>query len=403
MGFLNLFIVALMPVLKVILMTGVGSFIALDRIKLLAPEPNRHLNNIVFYVLSPSLAATSLAETVTFQSFMTLWFMPLNLLLAYIFGSILAWLLIKITKTPTHLQAIVIACCSAGNTGTLPLIMIPAVCEESNNPFGDPSVCSLHARPYASLSLAIGAVYMWSYVYGIMQLYVNKGIDNDSISETVPECSIELATLLPSINVDGIRMNPTGFDGTIGKMSASKRIMQRMKIISEKVDLKKVFAPTAIAAIVGFLIGIASPIRKLLIGNEAPLRVIDSSAYILGEAAIPCMTLIMGANLLRGLKGSEVSRSVIIGIIALRNILLPLIGIGVVKAALRLGLVASDNKLYQFALMLQFAVPPAISVGTMTQFFQLGQCETSVIMLWTYVVAAFTLTLWSTLFMWILA
>ncbi|KAK8691733.1 hypothetical protein V6N13_075232 [Hibiscus sabdariffa] len=75
----------------------------------------------------------------------------------------------------------------------------------------------------------------------------------------------------------------------------------------------------------------------------------------------------------------------------------------VVKAALHLGVVASDNKLYQFALMLQFAVPPAISVGTMTQFFQLGQCETAAIMLWTYVVAAFTLTLWSTLFMWILA
>ncbi|KAK8677339.1 hypothetical protein V6N13_142884 [Hibiscus sabdariffa] len=334
MGFLNLFIVALMPILKVILMTGVGFFIALDRIKLLGPESNRHLNNIVFYVLSPSLAATSLAETVTSQSFMTLWFMPLNLLLAYIFGSMLAWLLIKITKTPTHLQAIVIACCSA---------------------------------------------------------------------VTVAASSIELAALLPSMNVDSIPMQPTSFHATTAKMSASKTIMQRMKIITENVDLKKVFAPTAIAAIVGFVVGIASPIRKLLIGNEAPLRVIDSSAYILGEAAIPCMTLIMGANLLRGVKGSEVSTSVIIGIIALRNIFLPMIGKGVVKAALHLGVVASDDKLYQFALMLQFAVPPAISVGTMTQFFQLGQCETSVIMLWTYVVAAFTLTLWSTLFMWILA
>ncbi|GMI90388.1 PIN-LIKES 1 [Hibiscus trionum] len=111
----------------------------------------------------------------------------------------------------------------------------------------------------------------------------------------------------------------------------------------------------------------------------------------------------MGANLLRGLKGSGVSRTVIIGIIGVRNMLLPLIGIGVVKAALYLGLVASDNKFYQFVLMLQFAVPPAMAVGTMTQFFQLGQCETSVIMLWSYVVAAFSLTLWSTLFMWILS
>ncbi|KAE8713872.1 Auxin efflux carrier family protein isoform 1 [Hibiscus syriacus] len=399
MGFLNLFIVALMPVLKVILITGVGLFIALDRIKLLGPDPNRHLNDLVFYVLSPALAATSLAETVTFRSFITLWFMPLNLLLAFVFGSLLAWFLIKITKTPKHLQGIVIGCCSAGNVGNLPLIMIPAVCEESNSPFGDPAVCSMHARPYASLSLAIGAIYIWSYVYGVMRLYINSNIENGSNSETLPKSSTELV-VVPSSNGHN---NPTSFDGTIAKMSASKGIMQRMKIISGKVDLKKVFAPTAIAAIVGFIIGIASPIRKLLIGNKAPLRVIDSSAYILGEATVPCMTLIMGANLLKGLKGSDVSRTVIIGIIGVRNILLPLMGIGVVKAALQLGLVASDNKLYQFVLMLQFAVPPAMAIGTMTQFFQLGQCETSVIMMWTYVVAAFTLTLWSTLFMWILA
>ncbi|KAE8666346.1 Auxin efflux carrier family protein isoform 6 [Hibiscus syriacus] len=264
MGLLNLFIVALMPVLKVILITGVGLVMALDRIKLLGPEPNRHLNQIIFYVLSPALAATSLAETVTFQSFMTLWFMPLNLLLGYVLGSILAWLLIKITKTPKHLQGIVIGCCSAGNTGNLPLIMVPAVCEESNSPFGDPSVCSMHARPYASLSLAVAAA-------GTLANFIAEGgfaqMGNDSTSETLPRSSTELA-VLPSTNP----MHLTRFHGTITQMSTSKKIMQRMKSISEKVDLKKVFAPTAVAAVVGFIIGIATPIRKLLIGNEAPLR-----------------------------------------------------------------------------------------------------------------------------------
>ncbi|MBA0692408.1 hypothetical protein Goari_009974 [Gossypium aridum] len=402
MGFLDIFIVALMPVLKVILMTGIGFFIALDRIKLLGPEANHHLNNIVFYLLAPAIVASSLAESITFQSFITLWFMPLNVLLTFVFGSILAWLLIKITKTPKHFRGIVIGCCSAGNLGNLPLIMVPAVCEEPNNPFGDPSVCSLLARPYASLSLAMGGILIWSYVFGMMRLYTNEGTENETPSETVAVSSTELA-VLPSTNTHTISMHPTPSDATIVKMSAWKKIMQQMKIISKKVDLKKVFAPTAVAAIVGFIIGIVSPIRKLMIGNKAPLRVIDSTAYMFGEAAIPCMSLIMGANLLRGLKGSEVSRSVIIGIITVRNILLPALGIGVVMAARTWGLIASENKLYQFVLMLQFAVPPAMAVGTMTQFFQLGQCETSVIMLWTYVVAAFSLTLWSTFFMWILA
>ncbi|EOY18976.1 Auxin efflux carrier family protein [Theobroma cacao] len=408
MGFLNLLIVAVMPVLKIILITAIGLLLALDRLKLLGPEANHHMNNIVFYVFSPALAASSLAETVTFKSLTTLWFMPVNLLLTFVLGSALAWLLIKITRTPKHLQGIVIGCCSAGNLGNLPLIMVPAVCEEPSNPFGDPSVCSTNAKPYASLSLSIGAIFIWSYVYGIMRMYANKSNESSTTginspidtSETVPGGCTQ--AVLPSSNCNTSYLPRTISGERSTKMSGLKKIMPRVKMISGKIDLKKVFAPTAVAAIVGFIIGAVSPIRKLMIGKSAPLRVIDSSAYILGEATIPCMTLIMGANLLIGLKGSDVSRTVIIGIIAVRNIFLPLSGIGVVKAAHHFGLVGSDS-LYQFVLMLQYAVPPAMAIGTMTQFFQLGQGETSMIMLWTYVIAAVTLTLWSTLFMWLLA
>lgn len=42
---------------------------------------------------------------------------------------------------------------------------------------------------------------------------------------------------------------------------------------------------------------------------------------------------------------------------------MPLLGIGVVKAAQHLGLVGTDA-LYQFVLMLQYALPPAMAVGT---------------------------------------
>ncbi|XP_022764616.1 protein PIN-LIKES 1-like isoform X2 [Durio zibethinus] len=387
MRFLDLFTVAVMPVLK-----------------------------IVFYVLGPSLVASNLAETITFQSFVTLWFMPVNIFITFIIGSVLAWILIRITKTPKHLQGMVIGCCSAGNMGNLLLIVIPAVCKESNNPFGDSSLCSTHAEAYASLSMAIGAIFIWSYVYTIMRMYAQSGAENVSTislnsprdtSKTVSESCTE--ALLPSSNVclssegysEQDELPITIYRGGT-KMPVLKKTIQHIKMIMGKIDLKKVFAPTAIAAIVGFIIGIVSPIRKLIIGDSAPLHVIDTSAYLLGEAAIPCLTLILGANLRKGLNGSEVSLFVIIGIIVVRNILLPLLGIFVVKAAHHFGMVGPDS-LYQFVLMLQHAVPPATAVGTITQFFQLGQGESSVIMLWSYAVASFSLTLWSTLFMWLLA
>lgn len=44
-----------------------------------------------------------------------------------------------------------------------------------------------------------------------------------------------------------------------------------------------------------------------------------------------------------------------------------------------------------------------ILAGTMTQLFEADESECSVIMLWTYAIAAFSLTIWSTIFMWIVA
>lgn len=43
-----------------------------------------------------------------------------------------------------------------------------------------------------------------------------------------------------------------------------------------------------------------------------------------------------------------------------------------------------------------------VIAGTMTQLFDVGQEECSVLFLWTYLAAALALTTWSTVFMWIL-
>lgn len=46
MGFLDLFVVAVVPVLKVLLITLVGLFLALDRIDLLGSTARPYLNNV---------------------------------------------------------------------------------------------------------------------------------------------------------------------------------------------------------------------------------------------------------------------------------------------------------------------------------------------------------------------
>ncbi|KAK4763060.1 hypothetical protein SAY86_008828 [Trapa natans] len=186
----------------------------------------------------------------------------------------------------------------------------------------------------------------------------------------------------------------------VGRMIA---FVQQIKVLlTGETNLKVLFAPTTIAAAIGFTIGMVPLLRHALIGDSAPLEVIESSVYLVGEACIPAMTLIVGANLLRGLRSSGVGALTVLGIIVVRYIALPLIGIGIVKAAHMLGLVGSDT-LYQFILMLQFALPPAMSIGTICQLFEAGESECSIILMWSYAMAAFSLTLWSTFFMWMVA
>ncbi|GAU20192.1 hypothetical protein TSUD_352560 [Trifolium subterraneum] len=100
--------------------------------------------------------------------------------------------------------------------------------------------------------------------------------------------------------------------------------------------LKSLFAPATIGAIVGLIIGVVPQFRKILIVNNAPLSVIQDSIVMVGDAGIPAMTLLVGANLIKG--------------------------IGIVKGAIHFGLIHPDP-LYQFILLLQFALPPAVAIN----------------------------------------
>ncbi|KAE8682030.1 hypothetical protein F3Y22_tig00111276pilonHSYRG00050 [Hibiscus syriacus] len=319
MRLIDLLIVALIPVTKVLSVTGVGLFLALDHVYLLGPDARNHLNKLVFYVFGPSLVAINLAGTITFDSFLTL-------------SSAFAWILIKITKLPSTFKA-----WSSAVVLLLPLILVPAVCEEPNNPFGDSSTCSANAGAYASLSLAVGAIFIWSYAYAIMRSYANS-CKQDSLAITID----------------------TFKETTSESFSENCRIDRRDSLA----------------------------IRQLLNGADAPLRGANSCMHDLASGS-------------KSSKGLKRTRHESFNYSAVRNILMPLFGVGVVRAAQHFGVVGSDP-LFQFVLMLQYAFPPAMSVGTMTQLFQVGQSESSVIILWTYAVAAFSITIWLTVFMWLL-
>ncbi|XVF62339.1 hypothetical protein PTKIN_Ptkin08bG0208800 [Pterospermum kingtungense] len=315
MRILDFFVVASMPILKVLLLTALGSFLSLDSIDVLGVNARMQLNDVVFYVFNPALVSSNLAKTITFEGIVLLWFMPLNILNTYIIGAALGWILVKITKAPQHLRGLILGCCAAGNVGNLPLILIPAICKEKGSPFGDPDICHKYGVAYASLSMAIGAIYLWSYVYNIVRVCsakVNKEVNGDCSTRItkstggVPTLILEenySEALLPRKDCSSSVKHRDDLTFPCIKSKGYFKVSDFGKIwqcLSRKLNLKALFAPSTTGAFIGFAIGAVPQIRNLIIGSNAPLHVVQDSASLLGDAAIPIVTLIVGGNLLRG-------------------------------------------------------------------------------------------------------
>ncbi|PRQ19431.1 putative membrane transport protein [Rosa chinensis] len=200
MALLQLFITASIPVLKVLLITALGSYLALERVNILGEETRKNLNTVVFYVFSPALVVTNVAQTITYDGMIKLWFMPVNILITFIVGSVLGWILIQLARPPPHLRGLILGCCAAGNLGNLLLIIIPAVCKEKGSPFGAPDVCHTYGMAYASLSMATGAIYIWSYVYNIVRISSKRSTQDSPQSLKEPSESNQVSCTEPLLS-----------------------------------------------------------------------------------------------------------------------------------------------------------------------------------------------------------
>ncbi|KAL8200333.1 hypothetical protein R6Q57_011672 [Mikania cordata] len=421
MGFWRLFEVASMPIVQVMIVSVIGAIMATDRFNLLSNDTRRSLNKIVFVVFSPSLIFASLVETVTFEDIISWWFMPINIGVTFLCGGILGWAAVKIIKPKPHLEGLIIAMCSTGNFANLLLIMLPAICTDDGSPFGDHNVCKTKGLSYASFSMALGSFYTWTCTYQMIQ---RSALKHNAMKETgkLPneannnldanqnthllnnQYHDHIDRIMPSANLtnDDAENQCIVYQGSVGNEekkdgSFSDQLVEMLKKI-----LEQLLAPPTLGSFAGLVFGAIPWVKNLLTGENAPLRVVQDSMTLLGDGTIPCLTLILGGNLTQGLRRARVGPTIIITVIIVRYLILPIIGIGVISLAAVMGLLPSDP-LFRFVLLIMFALPPGVNISTMAQLFGVGQEECAMLMMWTYLVAAFALTAWSTVYMWILS
>ncbi|KAI3462306.1 hypothetical protein Pfo_018969 [Paulownia fortunei] len=375
MGLWSLLEVSSMPILQVLIISVLGVFMATDYLKLLPPDARKSLNKVTYFYLT----AYHQCKVHVFNIYIYIYIYIFNFLdsdpaVNYYLAKtvrledIISWYDLRLHNLMTaHLD---------GNLGNILLIIIPAICKEDGNPFGDKTVCSTVGLSYVSFSMALGSFYIWTYTHHLIR-------------------------------------------------TAGEEPNKDLEIVDE---LK---APPVLAAVIGFISGAVSWLRNLIIGDSAPFRVIDDSIKLLGDGTIPCIILILGGNLTQGTAKQckiGINNGTCSDLCEIHNTSCNRDWCSKSSFTFR---VYSSDPLYHFVLMIQFTLPPAISielkpsllyvgfvfsptflmkisslnenVGTMTQLFDVAQEECSVLFLWTYLVAALSLTGWSTVFMWILS
>uniref|UniRef100_A0A803NDE7 Uncharacterized protein n=2 Tax=Chenopodium quinoa TaxID=63459 RepID=A0A803NDE7_CHEQI len=154
---------------------------------------------------------------------------------------------------------------------------------------------------YVSVSMAVGAIYIWSYVYVIMKVSAEKSTRGERLDTHHSVVSVR-PSVATSDSKEPLLISKVG--GTVSMLEKIKTgafgLVRRIRGI----NLQHLFAPTTIGSVIGFVVGVVPLLKMLLVGNSAPLRIIFSASEILGGATVPCVTLIVGANLVKGLRRS---------------------------------------------------------------------------------------------------
>ncbi|CAH2051435.1 unnamed protein product [Thlaspi arvense] len=270
MGFLSLLEVASMPVIQVLIISLVGAFLATDRCKVFPVEARNYMNKVVFVVFAPALMFANLAQTVTLQDMISWWFMPVNMGLTFLIGGILGWMVVKILKPPPYLEGLIVATCSSGNMGNLPIILVPAICDEDKSPFGNRSVCRTVGLSYASFSMALGGFYIWTYTFRLIKGSAMKLRDKEESEKST----------IKSSNSDLESDHMTHLLGATEDKKKTGFWRKGVEFLHE--ILEELLAPPTLGAIIGFIFGAVEWLRNLIIGDAAPLRIVQATAKLLG-------------------------------------------------------------------------------------------------------------------------
>ncbi|XP_077239231.1 protein PIN-LIKES 6-like [Tasmannia lanceolata] len=388
---------AVLPIAKVFTMCFMGFLMASKYVNILPASGRKLLNGLVFSLLLPCLIFSQLGRAVTLQKMIDWWFIPVNVVLATISGSLIGLVVASIVQPPSQYFKFTIIKIGIGNIGNIPLVLISALCRDKSNPFGDTAKCNQDGNAYIAFGQWVGAIILYTYVFQMLAPPGDSFDTNEASKlpvKAAPQSSVpEQVPLLPSPEPEP----------TYSIITKRGKIIAALDFLFEKLKIEQILQPPIIASILAMVIGVVPFLKHLILTDDAPFFFFTDSCIILGEAMIPCILLALGGNLVDGpgsgsaKLGFRTTAAIIFG----RLILVPPAGLAIVTLADKLGFLPEGNKMFRFVLLLQHTMPTSVLSGAVANLRGCGS-ESAAILFWVHIFAIFSMAGWIVLYLSIL-
>ncbi|KAL1808078.1 hypothetical protein ACET3Z_025068 [Daucus carota] len=387
--------IAVLPIAKVFTICAMGLLMASKYVNILPASGRKLLNGLVFSLLLPCLIFSQLGQAITWEKMLEWWFIPFNVILATISGSLIGLLVATIIKPPYPFFKFTIIQIGIGNIGNVPLVLVAALCRDKANPFGDSDQCAQDGNAYISFGQWVGAIVLYTYVFQMLAPPEEGTFD-------IEERALPLRSTDKDNSPEQIPLLLEESEFADSSVTERGKIKSLLHFLYEKLKLKQILQPPIIASVLAMGIGIVPFLKGLIFEPDAPLYFFTDSCLILGDAMIPCILLALGGNLIDGPGSSKLGLKTTAAIIFGRLVLVPPTGLGIVMLADKLGFLPPGDKMFRFVLLLQHTMPTSILSGAVANLRGCGR-EAAAILFWVHIFAIFSMAGWIILYLSILS
>ncbi|KAL9230084.1 hypothetical protein vseg_005476 [Gypsophila vaccaria] len=432
---------AITPLMKLITLALIGVYLAQPKVKLVPKPTFKLLSKLVFALFLPCMIFTHLGQSITLENVTLWWFIPVNVIISTVVGSILGFIVALVCRPPPEYFRFTVIMTALGNTGNLHLAIITSVCHSKSHPFGPE--CLKNGVAYASFAQWVAVTLVYTFVYHMMEPPVDyyevvddssddeiefDGDQDEGTSQNDSTLSIPLLNEAewPGMQDKETELSKTPFVARVFSSLVSlsdslhsvpqfssleqgnervlnclpePKVIRKIRIVAKQTPIKHVLQPPTIASILAITIGMVPQLKGLLFGDAAPMSFLTDGLSIMAEAMVPFVMLVLGGMLAEGPDDqSRLGLRTTIGIVVARLLVLPFIGIGVIMLAHNWGLLIEGDQMYKFVIFLHYVTPSAILLGAIASLRGYAVKEASSLLFWQHVFAVLSISLYMVVF-----